>query len=253
MIFNVGHSRFVTNALRSTSGTFVEIGNVDFSEGVADESHSSWGFMALRLDRKLPHMVLDSLQNNGVFGFHWASATNLPGFLDKRQVLSLEGDFDKSFTLYCPREYERDALYIFTPDLMALLIDEAAPFDVEIIDDWLFVYSRDSFSAKRPQAYLRLFSIVDTVHGKVLKQSARYSDDRAGSFAANVVAPPGERLKPDVLATALDMRAASFGAEVVGSPGKLLERGALASALIGAAIVLAIPIIMAVTIWIFDR
>ena len=39
----------------------------------------------------------------------------------RTQVLSLEGDFDRYFTLYCPKEYERDALYVFTPDLMALL------------------------------------------------------------------------------------------------------------------------------------
>lgn len=43
-------------------------------------------------------------------------------------MLSLEGDFDRYFTLYCPGDYERDALYVFTPDLLALLIDESRHF-----------------------------------------------------------------------------------------------------------------------------
>ena len=249
MIFGLGHTRGVANSLRSTSGTFLDISNYHYSEGVGDREPRSWGYMALRLGRRLPHMVLDSRQNNGVFGI----ATNLPGFLDRHQVLSLEGDFDEHFTLYCPREYERDALYIFTPDLMALLIDNAAPFDVEIVDDWMFIYSTRLFHSFEPQTYLRLFTIVETVHRRALKRAARYSDERAASFEANVVAPPGKRLKPDVLASALDVRAASFEADVVGGPGKLLKPGVLASALIGAAIVLAIPVIMLVTFWIFDR
>ena len=78
-------------------------------------------------------MVLDARSNNGLFG-----GTNLPSQFSKDQILSLEGDFSEYFTLYCPREYERDALYVFTPDLMALLIDQTSTFDVEIVDDWMF-------------------------------------------------------------------------------------------------------------------
>lgn len=58
--------------------------------------------------------------------------TGVAGLFARDQVLSLEGDFDRYFTPYCPKQYERDALSVFTPDLMALCIDEAAPFDIEI-------------------------------------------------------------------------------------------------------------------------
>jgi hypothetical protein len=116
----------------------------------------------------------------------------------KDQVLSLEGDFDRFFTLYCPQEYERDALYVFTPDLMALLIDEAAPFDVEIVDQWLFVYSARPFPLADPATYQRLLRIVTTVGAKALSQTDRYVDERIGVFEANLVARSGQRLRRGV-------------------------------------------------------
>ena len=188
MIFNQGSSRKTINHFRSVDGRFFDIGNFQFttSNGETTTTHHR-GFMALHLDRRLPHMVLDA-KSNGSFG--------LAAF-GKDQRLSLEGNFDDYFTLFCPKEYERDALYVFTPDLMALLIDEAAPFDVEIVDNWMFVYANGAFPPMQIAIYERLFRIIDTVGAKTLSQSARYRDDRVveAPFEANVVAPPGQRLR----------------------------------------------------------
>ncbi len=200
-IFQLGSSRQSVDHLVSDSGRFFDFGNYRYTTGSGkNRSTRTWGFLAFNLDRRLPHMMLDSKANNTFFG------TNLPAAFDKSQILSLEGDFDKSFTLYCPREYERDALYVFTPDLMALLIDEAAPFDVEIIDDWMFVYSNTAFRTGDASLYARLFRIIDTVGAKTLTQTDRYVDARIGDFSANMVAPEGARLR----------RGVSVGAVVIG-------------------------------------
>ncbi|MEO8094906.1 MAG: hypothetical protein ABI632_08235 [Pseudolysinimonas sp.] len=197
-IFNQGEARFAIDHLRSTTGRFFDLGNYRYTTGSGkNRSTHTWGFLAFNLDRKLPNMVLDSKANNGIFG------TNLPATFDKHQILPLEGDFDEFFTLYCPKEYERDALYVFTPDLMALLIDEAAPFDVEIVDDWMFVYSSTAFRTGDANNYARLFRIIDTVGAKTLTQTDRYVDERVGNFAANIVAPQGARLKRGVSASAI--------------------------------------------------
>ena len=74
----------------------------------------SVGYLAVRLQRKLPQFVLDSSRNDD------GKYSNLPMPIAGGQRLSLEGDFDQHFALHSPRGYERDALYIFTPDLMAL-------------------------------------------------------------------------------------------------------------------------------------
>ena len=190
-IFTTGDSRRAIDHLRNSDGRFFDLGNYVYSTGSGkSRTTHNWGFLAFHLDRRLPNMVLDASANNGLFG-----GTNLPASFDKSQILHLEGDFDKYFTLYCPSEYERDALYVFTPDLMALLIDEAAPFDVEIVDDWMFVYSATPFVMTEPGVYTRLFRIMDTIGAKTLTQTDRYVDERIGSFSANIVAPAGTRLK----------------------------------------------------------
>ncbi|TBN56412.1 hypothetical protein EYE40_02800 [Glaciihabitans arcticus] len=190
-IFDRGDSRVTLDHLTSTTGRFFDMGNYRYQTGSGDSRAThNWGFMAFNLDRKLPHMVLDATSNNGLFG-----GSNLGVSFTKDQVLSLEGDFGKHFTLYCPRQYERDALYVFTPDLMALLIDEASPFDVEIVDDWMFVYSATPFVPTDPAVYQRLFRIIDTVGAKTLTQTDRYADERIGDSTVNLVAPQGQRLK----------------------------------------------------------
>jgi hypothetical protein len=190
MIFQLGDSRAALNHLNSTSGRFFDLGSFQYSTGSGkSRTTHNWGFLALRLDRKLPNMVLDSKANNTLFG------SDLPITFRRDQVLSLEGDFDKYFTLYCPKEYEQDALYVFTPDLMALLIDDARSFDVEIVDDWMFIYSPHQFAPLDAGNYARLFNIVQTVGTKTVTQTANYHDDRIGQPSANFVAAAGQRLR----------------------------------------------------------
>jgi hypothetical protein len=195
MIFQLGTDRRIQEHVCSTAGRFLDIGDYQYTTGSGkNRSTHRWGFLALRLDRRLPNMVLDSKANNRLFG------SNLPVAFSRDQLLHLEGDFDRYFTLYCPREYETDALYVFTPDLMALLIDEAAPFDVEIVDDWMFVYSSQPFDMIQPDVYDRAFRILDTIGAKAVRQTERYADDRVGDRAANLVAPQGARLRRGVSA-----------------------------------------------------
>ena len=129
--------------------------------------------------------MLDALGNNG-FG------SNLPASFARDQRLSLEGDFDKYFTLYCPEGYEQDALYLFTPDIMARFIDSAAQLDVEIVDDWLFLYTKREASTLDPATWAWLFGAVGALMTK-LDQWARWRDDRLikeqGRASAAIGAP----------------------------------------------------------------
>ena len=188
-ISHLGRNQTVVEHLIA-SGRFLDIGNFSYitGSGRSQVTHD-WGFLALYLDRAMPNIVLDAKANNSFF------TSNLPITLDKKQILHLEGDFDEHFTLYCPAQYEQDALYIFTPDLMALLIDEASPFDVELVDQWMFVYASRPFQMTDPAVLQRLFTIADTVGAKALNQTEHYTDDRIGDPAANIVAPQGARLR----------------------------------------------------------
>lgn len=200
MIFDIGTDRRSYDSVRALSGRALDVANYRYT--VRRDRSSTvhrWGYLALKLDRRLPHMVLDATSNNLLFG------SNLPRRFGKGSVLSLEGDFDRYFTLYCPPEYGRDALYVFTPDLMALLIDESSAFDVEIVDDWMFVYSTEPFDLLQPAVWQRLERIVDTVGSKTLSQTERYADERVPDPRLNVVAPQGRRIHRGLAPGALVM------------------------------------------------
>ncbi|MFF7293834.1 hypothetical protein ACFY9N_14985 [Microbacterium sp. NPDC008134] len=171
MIFTLGSGRLATDLVRGTQPRFVEFGNYQYTikHGKSSTTYR-WGYIAVKLDVPLPNIVLDALGNNG-FG------TNLPASFQRAQRLSLEGDFDRHFTLYCPEGYEQDALYLFTPDIMARFIDHAAQLDVEIVDDWMFLYTKREASSLDPATWAWLFGVVGALLTK-FDQWARWRDDR---------------------------------------------------------------------------
>ncbi|MFD4959111.1 hypothetical protein [Microbacterium sp. NPDC058389] len=172
MIFGTRDRQVAWDVVRDAGGLIV--GNQTFSTG-SDRNRRShrWGFATVRLGTNLPHLVLDATSNDSL------RVSNLPVSLDPVQRLSLEGDFDRHFALYAPAGYERDALYLFTPDVMARFIDEAAALDVEIVDDRLFLYARADLSTLDPETWEWVFATVSALTAKVA-QWQRWRDDRLG-------------------------------------------------------------------------
>lgn len=223
MIFQVGSSRTASDLVRGDRPRFVEFANYRYTTGSGkNKTTHRWGYVAVKLDVPLPHIVLDATGNNGLFG------SNLPQAFDRDQRLGLEGDFDRYFSLYCPAGYERDALYLFTPDIMARFIDNAAALDVEIVDDWLFLYAKRDFSTLDPATWAWLFSVVGALLDK-LAQWARWRDERL------VVTPPTGAGGRDAAAAGAGGDAASvpFVAPLeslrpppgVAAPGRRLQKG----------------------------
>ena len=179
VIFETGTDRIVERRLSTTSGRHVEIGNYRYVERGSDNDNVSvygWGYVAITLDRRLPHLLLDAVANNrSVFGI---KSSNLPVDLATDQRLTLGREFDDRFNLYAPSEYGRDAFQIFAPDLMALFIDRLGTFDVEIVDDTMFCYG-SRFDLLNPATYEWLQELVETVVARTVRRTARYRDDFA--------------------------------------------------------------------------
>ena len=206
MIFDRGHSREASDIISGRRPRSLEVANYSYKTGSGkNETTHKWGYVAIRLDTPLPHIVLDAVGNNGLFG-----GSNLPISFTRDQRLSLEGDFDEHFALYCPEGYERDALYLFTPDVMARFVDNAAALDVEIVDDWLFLYARRDLTTLDPATWQWLFATITAIEEK-MAQWARWRDERlptatpAVGAAAPLLTPPpagvaqqGRRLKRGV-------------------------------------------------------
>lgn len=173
ILFQQGGARRLENVLRRQRDRVIEVGEFVFEMGAEkNRRQHRRGYLLLQLDRRLPHILLDARSNDGLFG------SNLPHGFDRSQILRLKGDFDRHFTLYCPRGYERDALYVFTPDVMAAFIDGAADVDVEIVDDLLFVYLGGGLRLDDPAEWGRIERLVSALWPKTAKQTSAYSDDR---------------------------------------------------------------------------
>ncbi|HWT55555.1 MAG TPA: hypothetical protein VN031_00830 [Candidatus Microsaccharimonas sp.] len=178
----------ILDAIRSNAPLFIELGN--FQELIDGRQHH-YGYVRIKLPKALPHIMLNAKSNG----------RDLPDDVQHSQILHLEGDFDQHFTLYAPQGFERDALYIFTPDVMARFIDTVGAFNCEIIDDELYLYGNQSFNLTQPTVITGLDALAAQLLEKFGRQIRNYSDDRAAasSVAANAqpsaVSAPGRRLK----------------------------------------------------------
>jgi hypothetical protein len=168
-----------------------EIGNYAYTKGSGRSQKSyDMGYVRFKLTRRLPHLVLDAKSNN------FLNFTNLSDTFKGTQKVSLEGDFNNYYTLYAPLHYNLDVRYIFTPDVMAALIDHGGDLDLEIVDDEVYIYQSEHFDLESPDTYESLLHIVEVFGAELRDQSANYADDRVGHRTANLVAEPGRRLKP---------------------------------------------------------
>ncbi len=174
----------VGNVEGQVGGTRTEqFGKVRVTMTRRTRHRSDHGYVGIRLPRALPHFVVDA----------HANGASLPIPVNRKQRVSLEGDFDRHFALYAPAGYERDALYLFTPDVMALLIDETGDLDVEVIGDRLTIYSPHLFDLRTTAVWDRIEQIVRLLGAKAIDQARNYSDPRAAGTDSNV-APAGRRL-----------------------------------------------------------
>jgi hypothetical protein len=187
MVFQAGSKVVASDVIdaRGSATPFIAGGVIGlYAEDSSLPRMVASSFVAIPLERSVPNIVL--------FGKGIGALRRAGVAVGRRQHLSLEGDFDRHFTLYCPEGYERDALEIFTPDLMQLLLDTTTGCDVELVDDWMFVYARPR-RYSTPDALGGLVAVTARVQAKIHRQTARYRDERAAPLAATGAAPLRER------------------------------------------------------------
>ncbi len=197
LLFSIGHSRSFREVLYKVNddgGRAYEIGTYQYTVGSGkNKTTYTWRYACVDMKRNLPHMVLDAKGNNqSLFGKKLK--TGLPIGLQKKQIVSLEGNFDDYFTLYAPENYDVDVRYIFTPDIMQLMIAESAKFDAEVVDDKLYFYAREFGEAdKFIESAMRLIGLVGQ---KFYNQADYYADDRvSGARENDTISEEGRRLR----------------------------------------------------------
>jgi len=160
----------------------------------------------IRLPHQVPHLLLHS------------RGTLLRARVDEYHVkrLELEGDFGKYFELYVPPDYQIDALQIFTPDVMAALIDAGSQFDYELVNDCLYIYMSPPWSGKREGQIRQMLRLVDVLAPKFSKQAQTYSDMRVGAVSSGLVAASGAHLENKYSASGLAVETIILAGAVTG-------------------------------------
>lgn len=84
-------------------------------------------------------------------------AQSLPK-LDPSQRYTAEGDFGKYFDIYFPTGQQVPSLSLFAPDVLSLLMAEYGYYDVEVVDDILYVYAY--YRMNKPEELEKLRSLA---------------------------------------------------------------------------------------------
>ncbi|MFJ2370840.1 hypothetical protein [Microbacterium sp. NPDC087665] len=150
-------------------------------------------FIAIPMDHDVTNFVLVNAER---------SMVRKAGLVPRAgQQVVLEGDFQRSFSLYGPAGSGFEARVIFTPDLMSLLVDAGVGCDVEMTDGWIFVYGEAGrFGTSRSIASTRI--AVDVVREKILSRIRVQAEPRTAAgtvtpdaFAADRVAARAARVR----------------------------------------------------------
>ena len=137
LLFRTGDTVVATSlvsALQARTPFFAGSVNGRYPTDGGDPLSVAASFLAIPLARKVPNAALlgdgvNVLRNAGIV-------------LQPRQKLHADDHFDGPFTLYSHGGSEREAVEIFTPEFLSLLTETTDGADVELIDSWMFVYSR---------------------------------------------------------------------------------------------------------------
>ena len=140
-LFSLGHTQQATDrVIGQYNGYPIEVYLYSYvtGEGKGRQEHRYTVF-TLNFDTQMPDVVMTNK--------HQALDTILAP--SGAEAVNLEGDFNDYFTLHVPKGYEIEALEVFTPDVMQALIEKGKQFNMEIYNNFLYIYKPSYVSNKK--------------------------------------------------------------------------------------------------------
>ncbi|MDR1188329.1 MAG: hypothetical protein LBK95_12895 [Bifidobacteriaceae bacterium] len=180
----------VTRPVLSTSDFTTVIGRhqvENHGNGTSDDFHLPFTFAMSRLPREVPHMILKNRRSRIVKLSQSADVARM----------RLEDGFPDTFVLYCAAGYERDALHIFTPEVMAACLDLAGNAEIELVDNSLFIYTRSATPFRDPEQLASFLGLAERLTATFAKQTGAYWDDPAEAHNQVALRAPAQRSWPD--------------------------------------------------------
>lgn len=129
IMFRQGHGRIIYYCIEGLiGGRNFRIFNYNFSIGYGKHRKTYfYTVFAFKFKGSFPNIYLNNKANS--YSIRVGESIPLPS------------EFEKSFSLSAPKEYEIEALEIFTPDVLARLLDNKFGHDVEFVNQEMIIFS----------------------------------------------------------------------------------------------------------------
>ncbi|GAB3598194.1 hypothetical protein [Microbacterium tumbae] len=134
-----------------------------------------FAFIELPLPQKVPNIVLRNRRRSIIPSL---------GFGRGNARMELEGEFAKLFTLFVPEGYQQDALYIFTPDLMARVLDLGRGAEIELAGSRLYVYLPHGTRFDEPDVMAAALVLAEEFHRRFAARTELYRDEQRDAATA---------------------------------------------------------------------
>lgn len=160
----IGHSRFISEIIEGYyNNTNFRLFSYQYKVGVGKNQQTFvFTIFQIILEKKFPSLLLDAKATSGA-----------KRRLQNYDHISLEGDFDKYFHLYAPKENRVDVLSVITPDVMSALVSYNKKQDIEILGNQLwFISTEDKINY---QDLPVLFSSLSQVLKELKHKSKSYN------------------------------------------------------------------------------
>jgi len=129
LMFKEGHGRNVANQINGMiDNRLFRLFNYQFTIG-SGKSRTIYHYtvFAFKFIGSCPHIYLNNRSNS------WS--------LEIGEKIPLPKEFEDKFSLMAPKEYEIEALEIFTPDILVKLLESDFPYDVEFVNQEIIVFA----------------------------------------------------------------------------------------------------------------
>ena len=126
-----GYVQHLVEGTDSKIGKQVQLFHFDYTTGSGKNQRTYYRtVIAIRINPTKAHIFLNSRINDATEQIN----------LSRSERYAAEGTFAKYFDIYSPKSTTLSALSIFAPDTMALVMADYGFYDIEIVDDILYLY-----------------------------------------------------------------------------------------------------------------
>lgn len=159
VMFRQGHSGNISYYIEGViHGRQFRIFRYTFTVGYGKATtHYSYIVFAFKFNGSFPHIYLNNKHN--AYGISTGEKIPLP----------LE--FEKKFSLSAPKKYEIEALQIFTPDVLAKMLDNGFIYDIEFVEQEVLMFVGGAINdfEKLENAFNKALELEDLLDEKLDK------------------------------------------------------------------------------------